>query len=396
MKFEYHNPTRLIFGAGALARLGEVARDHGRKALLVTGSGSIKRTGVFDRAVASLGAAGVSIVECAGIEPNPKITSVRRGANIARREGCDLVIALGGGSTMDAAKVIAAAVFYEGDPWDMIGHGQENWVIPTRALPIITVPTLAATGSEMNNGAVISNEDMQVKSFVLADCLFPQVALVDPELTLTVPKDHTAYGVCDIITHVTEGYFNWTDGTPIQDRFAEGVILTAMEYGRKAVADGLDLEARTQVQWASIVALNGWVQAGTGTAAYPVHMIEHTLSALHDIPHGAGLAVVNPAWMRFAAKARPERFAQFAQRVFGLMPAGRDNIRLAMEGIDRFEDFLRSIGCPTRLSELGIGDELISRYAEDATLVAHDENGNLLGRPCMSKADIEAILRSAL
>jgi alcohol dehydrogenase len=395
MKFEYYNPTRLVFGAGTLSRLGELAREHGHKALIVTGGGSVKRTGVFDRAVTSLEKAGVSVVECAGIEPNPRITSVKRGAEIARREGCDLVIALGGGSTMDAAKVIAAAVFYEGDPWDMIGRGQENWVLPTRALPIITVPTLAATGSEMNCGAVISNDKEKIKSFVQAKCLFPKVALVDPELTLTVPKDHTAYGVCDIITHVTEGYFNGVDGTPIQDRFAEGVILTAMEYGRRAVADGGDLEARAQVQWASIVALNGWVQAGTD-AAYPVHMIEHAISAHHDVPHGAGLAVVNPAWMRFAAKARPKRFAQFAQRVFGMQADGRGDLELAMEGIDRFEAFLRSIGCPTRLSELGIGDELIARYAEDAALVLHDEHGNLLGRPPMSKADIEAVLRSAL
>ena len=395
MKFEFQNPTHLIFGTGTLSQLGEVVSKHGKKALIVTGGGSIKRSGVFDRAVASLKDAGVDVAECSGIEPNPRISSVARGANIARNEGCDVVIALGGGSTMDASKVIAAAALYVGDPWDLIGHGQDNWVIPTRALPIITVPTLAATGSEMNKGAVISNEETKVKSFIQADCLFPKVALVDPELTLTVPKDQTAYGVCDIITHVTEGYFTGVDGTPIQDRFAEGVIINAIEWGRKAVADGSDIEARTQVQWASIVALNGWVQAGVEMVP-PVHMIEHALSAHHNITHGAGLAVVNLAYMRFAAKARPERFAQFAQRIFGLSATDKDDMSLAMEGIDKFEDFLRSIGCPTRLSELGIGNELFSQYAEDAVLVVHDENGNLPGRPPMSKADIVEVLRSAL
>jgi alcohol dehydrogenase len=395
VKFEFHNPTHLIFGAGTLSQLGKVVRKHGKKALVVTGSGSVKRSGVFDRAVASLKDAGVSVAECSGIEPNPRITSVKRGSQIASNEGCDVVIAIGGGSTMDASKVIAAAALYDGDPWDLIGHGQDNWVIPTRALPIITVPTLAATGSEMNKGAVISNDDAKVKSFVSADCLFPQIALVDPELTLTVPKDQTAYGVCDIITHVTEGYFNGIDGTPIQDRFAEGVIINAIEWGQNAVADGSDLEARTQVQWASIVALNGWVQVGTDFTP-PVHMIEHALSAHHDITHGAGLAVVNPAWMRFSAKARPDRFAQFAQRIFGLSAADKDDLSLAMVGIDKFKDFLRSLGCPTHLSELGIGDELFSRYAEDAVLVVHDENGNLPGRPPMSKADIVEVLRSAL
>lgn len=395
MNFEFHNPTRLVFGAGSLSRLGEFAGQYGNRALLVTGGGSVKRSGVFDRAVSSLKAAGVSVAECAGVEPNPRISTVRRGAQIARDEKCDVIIALGGGSTMDAAKVMAAAVLYNGDPWDMIGHGQTDWVIPTQALPVITVPTLAATGSEMNCGAVISNDDTKVKSFVLADCLFPKVAIADPELTLTVPKDQTAYGVCDIITHVTEGYFTGIDGTPIQDRFAEGVIINAIEWGRKAVADGSDLEARTQLQWASIVALNGWVQVGVDSTP-PVHMIEHALSAHHDIPHGAGLAVVNPAWMRFAAKARPAKFVQFAERIFGLRAKNSNDLNCSLEGIDRFEEFLKSIGCPTRLSELGISDELFSQYAEDAVLVVHDENGNLPGPPPLSKGDIVEVLRSAL
>jgi alcohol dehydrogenase YqhD (iron-dependent ADH family) len=210
-----------------------------------------------------------------------------------------------------------------------------------------------------------------------------------------VPEDQTAYGVCDIITHVLEGYFNGVDSTPIQDRFAEGVIINAIEWGRKAVADGGDLEAREQVQWASIVALNGWVQAGVHMVA-PMHMIEHALSAHHDITHGAGLAIVGPAWMRFAAKFRPERFAQFAQRVFELSPQGKDVLALGMEGVHAYVNFLREIGCPMRLSDVGIGEELFEQYAKDAALVVHDDQGRLLGRPPMSKEDIVAVLRSAL
>ena len=395
MNFEFHNPTRLIFGAGALSQLGEAASRQGKKALIVTGGGSVKRSGTFDRAVASLKAAGMAFAEYNGVEPNPRIATVRRGARIAREEGCDVIIALGGGSTMDAAKVMAAAFYYDGDPWDMIYHGQSNPHVPTRALPIVTVPTLAATGSEMNMGAVISNEETKEKSFVQAECLYPAVALVDPELTLSVPKDQTAFGVCDIITHVTEGYFNGVDGTPIQDRFAEGVILTAMEWGVKAVADGKDLEARTQVQWASIVALNGWVNAGTN-GGFPVHMIEHTLSAYHDITHAAGLAAVNPAWMRFAAGHRPQKFVQFAERIFGLKAKGPEDRDCALQGIDRFEAFLKGIGCPTRLSELKIGEKLIARYARETLRIVHDENGHLPGRPAMTEADIVAVLRAAL
>lgn len=395
MKFEFYNPTRLVFGAGVLSRLGEVVRAHGTRALLVTGGGSVKKSGVFDRAVTSLKAAGVSVVECSGVEPNPRIKSVKRGAQISRDESCDVIIALGGGSAMDASKAIAAAVFYDGDPWDMIYHGQANPYYPTRALPIITVPTLAATGSEMNMGAVISNEETNEKSFVQTECLYPRVALVDPELTVSVPKDQTAYGVCDLITHVTEGYFNGVDGTPIQDRFAEGVILTAMEWGPKAIADGNDLEARAQVQWASIVALNGWVNAGTN-GGYPVHMIEHTLSAYHDITHAAGLAIINPSWMRFAAKANTPKFVQFAERIFGLSAKGPDDLECALSGIDRFEEFLKSIDCPTRFSELGIDDKLIETYAKETLRIIHDENGNLPGRPPMAEADIVEVLRAVL
>jgi alcohol dehydrogenase len=248
MKFEYHNPTHLIFGAGTLSRLGEVTGAYGKKAMIVTGGGSVKRNGVFDRAVASLNAAGVSVVECSGVEPNPRLSSVARGGEIARKNGCDVVVALGGGSVMDAAKVMAAAVFYEGDLWEMFPHGQANRRLPARALPVITVPTLAATGSEMNSGAVITNEKTTIKSFVGAKCLYPKAAIVDPEVTVSVPADQTAYGVCDLITHVTEAYFNGVDGTPMQDRFAESVIATAIEWGPKAVADGNDLEARAQVK----------------------------------------------------------------------------------------------------------------------------------------------------
>jgi hypothetical protein len=400
MKFEFYNPTRLIFGAGSLAQLGKAVRPYGKKALLVIGGGSVKKSGAFDRAVSSLKAAGVSVVEFSGVEPNPRLSTVVRASELAKKEACDVVIGMGGGSVMDASKVIAASVLYEGHPRDMLVRAGKVPRLPERALPIITVPTLAATGSEMNNGAVITIDDEgeKLKTFVQADVLYPRVAVVDPELTLTVPRNHTAFGVCDIITHVTEGYFNGIDGTPLQDRFAEGVILTVLEWGPKAVSDGSDLEARAQVQWASIVALNGWVQVGTN-GAYPVHMIEHTLSALYDIPHGAGLAVVNPAWMRFAARVRPDRFARFAQRIFGLSATGKDDLSLAMEGINRFEEFLRSIGCPTRLSELGIGEiteEMLFRYAEETLKVLQDEEGRLPGRPPLRKEDIVEILRMAM
>jgi alcohol dehydrogenase YqhD (iron-dependent ADH family) len=395
MNFEFQNPTRIMFGAGNLSRLGEVVGDFGKKALLVTGGGSIKRSGVFDRAVESLKGAGIAVAECSGVEPNPRITSVARGAEIARAEGCDVIVALGGGSVMDASKVISAAALYDGDPWDMILHGQENVYVPTEALPVITVPTLAATGSECNCGAVITNEETTVKSFIQIPLLYPKVAVMDPELTVSVPRNHTAYGVCDLITHLTESYLNGVDNTPIQDRLAEGVMLTAMEWGPKAMADGTDVEARAQIMWAASVALIGWAQIGTD-APYPVHMLEHTVSAYHDIPHAAGLSIINPAWMRFAAKANTAKFVQFAERVFGLKAKSADDLDCAMTGIDRFEAFLKSIDCPTRFSELGIGDELFETYAKDTLKIVSDGKGNLPGRPVMSVEDMVGIFRVAL
>ncbi len=395
MQFEYQNPTRLVFGAGSLDRLGELASEHGKRALLVTGGGSVKRNGTFDRALRSLTEAGISVFECDGVEPNPRISTVKRGAAIARANECDLVIALGGGSTMDASKVMAAAVFYDGDPWDMIFHGQPEPHVPSRALPLIMVPTLAATGSEMNCSAVISNEQTKEKSFVQAQCLYPKVALLDPQLTVSVPSDQTAYGVCDLITHITESYLNGTGDTPIQDRFAEGAILTAMEYGPRAIADGSDLNAREQIQWAATVALNGWINSGSGGAGYPVHMMEHTVSAFHDITHAAGLAIINPAWMRFAARTHTARFVQFAERIFGLSASGPDDLECALAGIDRFEAFLESIGCPTRFSELGIDGQLVETYAKETLRIVHDASGRLPARPPMTEADLVEVLRAA-
>jgi hypothetical protein len=218
---------------------------------------------------------------------------------------------------------------------------------------------------------------------------------MDPELTVSVPANQTAYGICDLITHVTESYFNGIDNTPIQDRLAEGVILTAMEWGPKAIANGNNVEARAQVMWAASVALIGWAQVGTN-APYPVHMMEHTVSAYHDITHAAGLSVINPAWMRFAVKSNTAKFVQFAERIFGLKARSNSDLDCAMEGIDRFEQFLRSIGCPTRFSELGIGDDLFETYARDTLKIIHDENGRLFGRPPMSVEDMVGVFRAAM
>lgn len=395
MNFEFYNPTKVLFGAGNLEKLGEVAKNYGKKALLVTGGGSVKRNGTFDKAVASLKNAGVDYVECDGIAPNPRISSVRKGAKLIKDNNCDVVIALGGGSVMDCSKAIAAGALYDGDPWDMIYHGQENVYVPTKALPVITVPTLAATGSEMDPDGVISNEDTKEKSFVHSEALYPKVAVVDPTLTLTVPQDQTGYGICDIIVHITESYFNGVDGTPLQDAQALETIKNCIHYGLKAYENGNDLEAREQVQWDSIVALNGFISCGSH-GAFPVHMIEHTVSGIHDITHGAGLAIINPAWMKFTIThgGNVKKFVDFATFLFDVKDTGNDE-NTALEGVAKYEEFLKKIGCPTRFKDLDIDESRFEDYADITLKVTHDENGKLPARPALSKADILEILNLA-
>lgn len=395
MNINFFNPTKLMMKRGCLNKLGETAAAFGKKALVVTGGSSVKKNGVFDRAAASLKAAGIEIIECDGVAPNPKISSVRKGVKLCKDNKVELVIAIGGGSVMDCSKAIAAGALYDGDPWDMIYHGQEHVHVPQQALPVITVPTLAATGSEMNNCGVISNEETKEKSFVGSDVLYPKAALVDPELTVTVPQDQTGYGVCDIIVHITESYFNGVDGTPIQDDFALAAIKTCMEYGQRAYRDGSDIEAREQVQWASILALNGFISAGT-QGCFPVHMIEHTVSGVYDLTHGAGLSIINPAWMRFVISKGENlrKYAKFASYLFGIDAA--DEKAAALAGVDKYEEFLTKIGCPVRFSQVDIDDTHFEEFAKTAIKFTPDKNGNLPGRPALTKEDIVAILKSAL
>ena len=392
MNFEFNNPVRVVFGPGKLADLGRLAAGVGTRVMVVIGQGSVKTVGILDRAGKSLEAAGVPYDVFEGVEPNPRISTVRRGVEAVRAFEADVVVAIGGGSVMDAAKVIAAGARLDADPWNMCHVSHRDVVAPSAALPVITVPTLAATGSEMNCNAVITNEETSEKAAAIYPALYPVIALMDPELTLTVPKYHTAAGVVDIITHVTEGYFNALPGNPLQDRLAEGLIATTIEYGAAVVADGMNLAAREAVLWCSTVALNGWVHVGWN-APFPCHGIEHVLSAHYDISHGAGLSIVSPAWMRFVVGRRgPGKWAGFARRVMGVLES--DDTQAAIEGIDRLEAFFKSLGMPTRLCEAGIPAADIRGLAVD-TIRVFGVAGLLAGRPALSTDDIEAILNSA-
>ncbi len=328
---------------------------------------------------------------------NPTIEQVEAGIQKARAEGVELVIGIGGGSAMDAAKVIAAGVPYKLPAWNMIvsRHDKVTAVAPTEALPIILVPTLPATSSEMNCGAVITNEKTHEKSYVFAWPLYAKVSILDPELTLTLPAYQTACGAVDAVSHVMELYLNGVDDTPLQDRVMEGIILTVMECAEKLRTDPKDLGARTNLMWAATVAWNGWTQPGCASTT-PMHLLAHPISAHFHVTHGATLAIVMHAWMRRFYKARLGRYAQFAERIFGMSAKGKSQEKLAVAVIDRFEAWMKGLGVQTRLTEVGIEKNQVAMLTEDIARVSFGADGKLAARVPATKEDVRAVLELAL
>ncbi|MNH09314.1 NADH-dependent butanol dehydrogenase B [compost metagenome] len=341
--FSFYNPTRIEFGTDKERLIGEILAEHGiKKVLLTYGSERIKADGLFDVVSASLGNHGIHFVECGGIVSNPLLSKVREAIALTREQGVDAILSVGGGSVLDSAKTIAAGALYQGDVWDLfIGKGQI-----AAALPVFAILTLAATGSEMNSGAVVTNDDTREKFAINSVHTFPKVSIVNPALMQTVSRDYLVYSAADIIAHSIEGYFTATVQPTIQSRLVESVIATVLETTEQLLADPADYNARAEFAWASTLALNGLTYAGTSGFGYPNHMIEHSLSALFNVPHGAGLSVVMPAWMKWYQRQNPAQFERFAKRLFGLQSAE--------EGIAALEQWFDKIGTPTRLSQLGI------------------------------------------
>lgn len=363
--FTFLNPTKIVFGKDTIKTVGKEARAFGQKALLVYGRSSIKRSGVYDKVVASLKDAGVEVVEYADVKSNPVLSHAREGIELARSKGVELIVAVGGGSVIDESKSIAAGVKGEADVWDYYA----GTAAIRGALPLLVVLTLAATGSEMNNGAVLTNEDTLQKFNIGSPHLFPKVSILDPTATFTVPARYTAYSAADAITHLLEGYFTSTDPeTPIQDRFVESLVETIMASTERILKDPEDYEARASMMWAATWALNGFPTAGIGMYGFPNHMIEHSLSALYDVPHGAGLSVVLPAWMSYAARSAPDKFARFAARVFGIH--GQSSKEAAEKGVQALKDWFTRVDTPTRLASFDISEDDVHRIAENATMLA--------------------------
>lgn len=361
--FTYSIPTTVYFGEGQIRQLGAEVAKRSKKVLMVYGGGSVKRNGVYDGAAEQLRAHGVEWVELDGVEPNPRITTVRRGVALCREHGLDGVLALGGGSTIDCSKAIAAGACYDGDPWDF----PTGKATPETALPIFTVLTMAATGSEMDNTAVISNMDTNEKLAFAAPACLPAVSILDPTYTFSLPAKQTAAGVADIMSHTFENYFSPIEDSFLADRMAEAILKACIQYGPKAIETPNDYEARANLMWCSSWAINGFLDMGK-PVSWSVHAIEHELSAFYDIVHGVGLAILTPNWMRYVLNEQTEhRFAAYGVNVWGL-DAALPQRELAELAIQKTRDFFNALGLPSTLREVGIDEsklELMAKKARD-------------------------------
>ncbi len=386
--FNFHSPTEFVFGKGRENGCGIYVKKYGgHKVLVHFGSGSVVRSGLLDRIKASLEKEGVPYVLLGGVQPNPRDTKVYEGIELCRREGIDLILAVGGGSVIDSAKAIAIGVPYKGDFWDFYS----GKAVPEAALPVGTVLTIAAAGSEGSGDSVITKEDGMWKRGTGSTLLRPKFSIMNPELTCTLPAYQTACGATDIMAHVFERYFTNTPEVEITDRLCEAVLLTMVNETPRVIKDPDNYDARANIMWAGTVAHTNICGVGR-EQDWNSHGIEHELSGLYDCAHGAGLAVVMPSWMEYVMKHDVKRFANMAVRVFGVAMDENNPENTALEGIKAFRRFLHDIGMPINFSEIGAKEEDIPVLVEKFGL---GENGRTGGFVQLSSEDVKAILKIA-
>lgn len=386
--FIYDIPVKVYFGENQLQHLGGELRKFGTRVLLTYGGGSIKRIGLYDAVRKELDVAGLEVFELSGIEPNPRIDSVRRGAQMCKEHQIDVLLAVGGGSTIDATKFMAAGACVDHDPWDFLA----DFSTPIReALPIVSILTLSATGSEMDCGGVISNPETQDKIGRLAPPMLPKVSFLDPTLTYSVNTYQTACGAADMMSHILEVYFNMETDLYMLDCFMEGMMKTIIKYTPIAMAEPDNYEARANLMWTSSWAINGFVNGGK-RQAWSCHPMEHELSAIYDITHGLGLAILTPRWMEYCLdETTVSKYVQFGVNVFGI-DASLAPMEIARESIKRLSDFLfGTLGLKSTFTEVGI-------KREDFPVMARKSCGGgvLRGFKPLAQADIERIFEMCL
>lgn len=383
-QFTYFVPTKIQFGKGQISHLRELA-ESGNRVLMVYGGGSIKRLGIYDEAMDLLSATGLTVYELGGVEPNPKVALVREGVALSREHQVDMVLAIGGGSVIDTAKAIAAGTCYPGDVWDLIDDSSKI----KSALPIYTVLTLSATGSEMNKNAVLSDMGRNLKASMSSDWLKPKLSICDPTYTFSVSKKQTAAGTADMISHAFENYFSPIRDSYLSARFGEAVLRTCFHYGPIAMAMPDNYEARANLMWASTNAINGIAKAGA-EVGWSCHPMEHELSAYYDITHGEGLAILTPRWMEHILSEQTAwKFAEYGRNVWNI--SGTDDMEVGRQAIERTAEFFFDVlGMPRTLAEAGIDETYFDVMAEKAAASCTRAFVPL------SKQDVLSIFRASL
>lgn len=360
--FEFNNPTKIIFGRSAEEKVGSETAAYSKKILLHFGGGSIKKSGLYDRITASLRAAGVEWVELGGVLPNPRLSLVHEGVKLCKQHGLGLILAVGGGSTIDSAKAIAMGAVMEGDVWDYyLGKGQ-----PTHALPIGTVLTIPAAGSEASTGTVVTKEEGALKRAVNSDLLYPRFSILNPELAATLPRFQLACGAVDIMSHLMERYFTNVTHVAFTDRLIEATLKTIIAQAPLVNRNPENYDAMSELMWAGTIAHNNLLNTGR-VGDWASHDMEHEISGIYDVAHAAGLAVVFPAWMKHVLHHDLNRFVQWAVRVWNVEMNVFDPESVAREGIARMEAFFQSLGLGTRMVDLGITDDRIDEMADKCT-----------------------------
>ncbi|MBW2648202.1 MAG: iron-containing alcohol dehydrogenase [Deltaproteobacteria bacterium] len=363
--FVFENPTKIVFGRDQIKKAGCEVAKFGKKVLMVYGQGSIKRSGVYDQVVTSLKDADLEIVEFSGARSNPVLSHALKGIDLARREGVDVVLAVGGGSVMDTAKTIAVGAKTDDDVWDYFVHAKTI----QDALPVLTIVTISASASEMNPAAVITREEGARKFSIRSPFIQPKTSILDPTALFTLSPAYSAYSSVDVIAHMLEPYFKNTEpNSLLQDRLVEALMKTIMESTEAILKDPADYDARANTMWAAILGFNGITTAGMGMIGLPAHMIEHSLSAIYDIAHGAGLSIILPGWMYYAVEKDPVKFARLGREIFGIEED--DNLKAGIEGINRLKGWFTTIGSPVSLGEANIPGEDIEKIAENAYTLA--------------------------
>lgn len=388
--FSYYNPTRYVFGTGEYHTIGTLLQGSTDKVLLHYGGASAKRTGLYDAVVASLRSAGIDFCELGGVKPNPSLELVRRGIELCREQGIRYVLAVGGGSVIDSAKAIAMGVVHEGDVWKLFTQEEKLTAAP---LPVATILTLPAAGSENSPNTVITNEATGRKLGYGHELLRPALSIVSPELFLTLPAEQMAYGACDMLCHIFERYFTNTQGTELTDALSEATMRTIMQQASILRRDPQNVEAWAQLAFSGTIAHNNILGLGR-EQSWTCHALEHELSAVYDVPHGGGLAVVVPAYFDAVWQANPGIFAQWAVSVMGVAPS-RDTERVVKEGIARLRAWYRELGLPQTMAELGIPEDAdFAAMAQGACSVR--PGGLLPGVQTLNQAEAEQIYRNCI